>query len=244
MSQEPNVSAGDVTAPAHDTLSDDLECGSGWRESGWMRIVIAAISSIVVVALLGLVASIIFSNEPPELATNGLGAVADPPRPIADFALTDQHGNTVNFSDFRGKPVLLFFGYTHCPDVCPTTLGEFRFIRTRLGEDADRVHFVFISVDGTRDTPEVLAAYLNMFEGSFVGLTGPEDVVAQIGQQFSVFFEISGATGTPSAAGYFVDHTAYTYLIDAEGQLIVTYPFSADPSGIAGDIRTVLERET
>lgn len=166
--------------------------------------------------------------------------VMDPPKELANFTLTNQDGQPLSLSDLQGKPVLLFFGFTHCPDVCPTTMAEFRQIKRDLGDQGGDLAYVFVSVDGTRDTPEVLKPYLAQFDPAFIGLTGTEDKVRQIGGDYFVFFNHSPVEGTPSAAGYSVDHTSFTYLIDAEGKLRFIYPFQAPREMIVGDIQGIL----
>ncbi len=98
----------------------------------------------------------------------------DPPKALTDFTLPDDKGDALTFSSLQGKYTLMFFGYTHCPDYCPTTLAHWTLIKTALGSDADKLNFVFISVDGERDTPEVMQRYLSRFDDSFIGLTGDE----------------------------------------------------------------------
>lgn len=181
-----------------------------------------------------------------EAATDATGLnverkqVLDPPKELAEFTLTNQNGGPLSSSELRGKPVLLFFGFTHCPDVCPTTLAQFRQIKGDLGERGDEVNYVFISVDGSRDTPEVVKAYVEQFDSEFVGLTGAEDEVRAIGGDYFVYFNRAAPEGTPSAAGYSVDHTAFTYLIDTEGKLRVIYPFQTPREMIVADIENLI----
>jgi protein SCO1/2 len=166
--------------------------------------------------------------------------VVDPPKELAEFTLTNQDGQPLSLSDLRGKPVLLFFGFTHCPDICPATLAQFRQVKRDLGERGGDVDFVFISVDGSRDTPEAVKAYVEQFDPEFVGLTGSEDEVRAIGGDFFVFFNRAQTEGTPSAAGYSVDHTTFTYLIDAGGSLRTIYPFQAPREMMVEDIEGLL----
>ncbi len=166
--------------------------------------------------------------------------VIEPPKELAEFKLTDQEGQPLSLSDLRGKPVLLFFGFTHCPDVCPTTLAQFRQVKRDLGERGADLNFVFISVDGSRDTPDVVREYIEQFDPAFIGLTGEEDTVRSIGGDYFVYFNRAQTEGTPSAAGYSVDHTTYTYLIDAEGKLRVIYPFQAPREMIVEDISELI----
>ena len=117
------------------------------------------------------------------------GARVDPPHRLQDFTLTSQTGAPLSLSDLRGRAVLMFFGYTHCPDVCPTTLADYTRIKQALGGDADKVAFMFISVDGKRDTPDVLAQYLHQFDDQFIGLTADEATLKRIGAEYGLLFQ-------------------------------------------------------
>lgn len=166
------------------------------------------------------------------------GARIDPPRELTDFTLTSQDGTPVSLSDLKGKPVLMFFGYTFCPDVCPTTLAEFVHVKRNLGEEADRVAFVFVSVDGERDTPEVLARHLSAFDKDFIGLQGEEATLRQISNDYGLYYKKNEVEGT--SAAYLVDHTAASYLIDPEGRLHMIYPYGTPPEVMTADVRELL----
>jgi len=167
--------------------------------------------------------------------------VVEPPKQLVDFEMPSNTGEDVKLSDFRGKPVLLFFGYTHCPDYCPTTLGEFKQIKKQLGEQGDDVAYVFISVDGERDTPDVLNRYVTTFDPSFVGLQGTSENLQPIAKDYGLYAKKN--TQVESAGGYLVDHTVVTYLIDKQGQLRVFYPFGVQPSTISTDVETMLKEQ-
>lgn len=166
------------------------------------------------------------------------GTVLDPPRAVADFTLTDQAGQPFHLSDLAGKPALLFFGYTNCPDVCPTTLAEFKRVKALLGDDAAKVAFVFVSVDGARDTPERLAAYVGAFDPDFIGLTGDEATLRRIGQDYGLFFQ---RTDYGSDDNYLVDHTASSFVIGPEGKLRVVIPYATEPAAIVARLRPLLD---
>lgn len=166
------------------------------------------------------------------------GTIFDPPREVGDFTLTSHTGQPLSLSDLEGKAVMLFFGYTHCPDVCPTTLAEFKRVKNLLGDTASEVAFVFVSVDGERDTPERLAAYVGAFDPDFIGLTGDDAAIRAIGQDYGLFYQRS--TYDESAAGYLVDHTASTFVLGPEGRLRIVYPYQTDPAIVADGIRRVL----
>jgi protein SCO1/2 len=166
------------------------------------------------------------------------GTVLDPPKPIQDFALTDQNGGTFRLGDQQGNVVLLFFGYTFCPDVCPTTLGTWKRVHETLGADAQDVRFVFVTVDPERDTPERLKQHLEAFGSDFIGLTGSPEELQPVYQAFGVYFEKDAET--ESAAGYLVNHTASTFVIDPEGRWRLKFSFGASDEDIVHDIKQLL----
>ncbi len=195
---------------------------------------VIAIAAIALYSLLG-------SGAAPEPTPMVEGVTAvEPPIVPANFTLVDQTGADVSLSDLNGKLTLLFFGYTHCPDFCPTTLDEFKRIRTMLEEDASDVQFVFVSVDGERDTTERMADYLRVrgVDDFVMGLTGSEAEVQAAGQPFGLFFERNGTT--TSAEAYLVDHTTQSYLLDRDGQVRVVYSYSVEPDAIVDNIRRYL----
>ncbi|MEJ5239867.1 MAG: SCO family protein [Anaerolineales bacterium] len=169
------------------------------------------------------------------------GTVYEPPLPAADFTLIQTDGTPFRLSDRHGKIVLLFFGYTYCPDVCPTTLAELRQALSALDEkQRQQVEVVFISVDPARDTPERAQEYARRFSPSFIGLSGSEEALQPIWQAYGVYREIQSSD---SAAGYLVAHSARVYLIDPNGYLRLTFPFGIAPDDIAHDLKNIL-RET
>lgn len=176
-------------------------------------------------------------DELEEAGFDGSTAI-DPPGEMSDFTLTNQNGEPTNLSDLRGKYVLLTFGYTHCPDVCPLTLNEFRRVRDSLGELAENVEFVFISVDGQRDTPDAIKQYFETRKlDGFIGLTGDEADLLALGTDYGLFFEIGDHT---SKGGYLVNHTVGSYLLDLNGHWIMRYQFGALPSMIVKDLETFI----
>jgi len=162
----------------------------------------------------------------------------DPPREMPDFTLINQDGEPLSLSDMQGKPVLLSFGYTNCPDVCPLTLNEYRQIQEELEELGDEVTFVFISVDGQRDTPEMLKRYFAVRGiDDFIGLTGEEADLRRLGVNYGLYFEY----GEPDENGYYlVDHTASSFLLDANGNWIMSYAFGTDRTVIVEDLRELI----
>lgn len=144
------------------------------------------------------------------------------------FSLTDHSGRAVTERDFAGKPVAVFFGFTHCPDICPTTLGEFAAYMEALGDDAARIHWLFVTVDPERDTVAHLAQYMGLFDPRVVGLTGTEAQVADAARRFRVSFRRVPLEG----GGYTMDHTASTFLLDARGRFAGTIDFK-EPDTVA-----------
>ncbi len=153
----------------------------------------------------------------------------------ADFRLTDHHGKTRTLADFRGKAVVLFFGYTHCPDVCPTTLADLARAMQLLGKDADRVQVLFITVDPERDKPEMLAQYVPAFYPSFLGLYGDAQATAQAAKAFYVAYE-----KRPAASGYNMDHSVGTFMADPAGKVRLRAPLAQRADWLADDIRLLL----
>jgi protein SCO1/2 len=138
----------------------------------------------------------------------------------APFTLRDPDGRRVALADFRGKLVLLYFGYATCPDVCPTDLAQVGLAVRALGAAAAQVQPVFVTLDPQRDTPAVLREYATVFHPRFVSLTGTEDEVRRVATDYKVFFEKVPLPG----GGYAIDHTAYTFLLDREGKFVILFP--------------------
>ncbi len=166
------------------------------------------------------------------------GTVLDPPRALADFTLTDQTGAPFRLSDLRGRAALVFFGFTHCPDVCPATLAEFKRVKAQLGSRAPEVAFVFVSVDGARDTPERLAEYVGAFDPAFIGLTGDDATLRPIAREFGVYYQAVKPEG--SQVDYLVDHTASSFALDREGRLAIVFSYGTPPEAIARRVRDLL----
>jgi len=168
------------------------------------------------------------------------GSLIEPPIPAEDFKLTDQYGDTFQLSDHIGEVVLIFFGYTNCPDVCPVTLSEFKRVKTKLGEKSEQVQFVYITVDPERDTVERIGAHLENFDPSFVGLTGDTADLDPVWKAYGVY---AAKVDSGSAAGYLVDHTARVYAIDINGNLRLTYPFEIGSDALAADVQYLVDEE-
>ena len=167
------------------------------------------------------------------------GAVLQSPQPAQNFSLMSHVGQRVALNDFRGKIVLLYFGYTICPDVCPTTLAELSKTRKMLGKDADQIQVLMVTVDPERDTLPVLADYMTHFHPSFLGLTGTPDEIAQAATPFGVFYE---KETSDSALGYLVNHTATVMIVDRNGYLRIVFPFGTTAEDIAADLKYLIQK--
>lgn len=155
-----------------------------------------------------------------------------------ELRLTDHTGQRRTLADFRGRVVLLFFGFTHCPDVCPTALATLAQARSQLGEDASRVQGLFVTVDPKRDTPEVLAKYVTAFDPTFLGLYGNEAATERVAQEFKIFYH---AQKPDTHGAYGVDHSGQVYVIDTGGRLrLYIRSHDAAPEAIANDLRLLL----
>jgi protein SCO1/2 len=168
------------------------------------------------------------------------GSLIEPPIKAPEIALIDQDGQPFRLSDHLGKVVLVFYGYTNCPDVCPLTLSDFKLIKADLGEKANQVTFVFVTVDPERDTQDRLKAYLSNFDTTFTGLTGSRPALESVWKTYGVY---QAKQETGSAAGYLVDHTARTYAIDKKGNLRLTYPFEMERQAMLDDVRQLIKEQ-
>jgi protein SCO1/2 len=195
-----------------------------WRSSISRRLAIA----VAATAVLG--ATTAAASPAPERTL-----LASQPRPIRDFALTGADGKTLRLSDLSGAPALLFFGFAHCPTVCPMALTKLRTLEQRYARDLGKTRIVVISVDGERDTPEMLSGWLKPISPTFVGLTGPTNTVHDIASQFSAAF----FKGTVQPTGdYLVEHNSQIFLLDAQSRLRATF-FDAPVEVIAQVTRSV-----
>lgn len=156
------------------------------------------------------------------------------------FQLKDFDGKPRALSDFKGKVVFVFFGFTQCPDVCPTTMAELAEVRRRLGADGDRVQGIFVSVDPERDTPVLLKAYLTGMDPSFIGLTGSLAEIESTAREFKVFYQKVPTSG----GGYTMDHTAGAYVFDPSGQVRLFVRYGLGVDALTADLRQLLAPAT
>lgn len=155
-----------------------------------------------------------------------------------DFQLTDHNGQPRALADFKGKVVLLYFGYTHCPDMCPATLAQMAQVRSELGAQGDRVQGLFVTVDPERDTPQVLAQYVPAFDPSFLGLYGDAATTAALAKEFKTYF---GAQKADAQGDYTVDHSGGVYVFDPRGRLRLMLRPGAGVDAMAADVAILLK---
>ena len=169
-------------------------------------------------------------------AMGGVSKVAQPAAIGGPFQLTDQNGKAVTDKSLRGKPTLIFFGYTHCPDVCPTSLFEMSEVLRAMGKDADKVNALFISVDPERDTPATMKEYLSSFDPHLEGLSGDPAETAKVITSYRVY-----AKKVPTKDGdYTMDHTALIYLMDRDGRFVSPFNLKRTPEEAAADLKKYL----
>lgn len=182
-----------------------------------------------------LLVTLLAACEEPRLPSPFHASDVSMPLAGADFRLTDHNGKQRTLADYRGKVVALFFGYTHCPDVCPTTLADLAQAMGMLDKDAGRVQVLFVTVDPERDKPEMLVNYVSAFHPSFLGLYGDAAATQQAAKAFFVAYQKQ-----PTTSGYNVDHSAGTFLVDPQGRVRLRAPFAQRAAWLADDIRLLL----
>lgn len=197
------------------------------KKTWWMGLVIAAVASLLLTAC---------SVFKPAFR----GIELDKPLQVPDFSLTDQYGQTFTLSDQQGRAVMLFFGYTSCPDVCPTTLASWKKVYKELDKDSDKVRFVFITVDPERDTPERLGLHINAFNPDFIALTGTKEDLQPIYDFFSVVHDRQEVP--ESALGYLINHTSSSFLLDPQGLWRLRETYGTPPEDVSHDIQLILKQ--
>jgi len=167
------------------------------------------------------------------------GTLYDPALPAPEIELTRDNGSNFRLSELRGDVVLLFFGYASCPDVCPTTLSDLRKVGEELGNAADNIKVVFVTVDPERDTPQKIQEYVSIFNPSFIGLSGSIDDLEPVWKDYGVYREIDQDTST--ATGYLVTHSARVYVIDRDGNLRLSYTYGTPAEDIEHDLKLLFK---
>jgi protein SCO1 len=154
-----------------------------------------------------------------------------------ELALTDHNGKPRTLADFRGKVVVVFFGFIHCPDVCPTTLADLATVAGELGKDAENMQVLFVTVDPERDKPDVLRQYVPSFNPAFLGLYGDADATARAAKEFKIFYQKQALPG----GSYTLDHSAGTYVLDRQGRLRLFAQYGQGAATLLHDIRILLQ---
>lgn len=153
------------------------------------------------------------------------------------FSLTDHNGQPRTLADFKGKVVVIFFGYTQCPDVCPTSMSELAQAKQLLGADGDKLQGLFVSIDPERDTPEVMKAYMASFDPSFMALYAQPDKLPEVAKSFRIYYKkVDGKTPT----SYTMDHSAGSYVYDTQGRLRLYHRYGSGAPALAGDLKKLL----
>lgn len=215
------------------------------------RLVLAGVLLLVV---LGIAGAHLWGGRPPslQLGSNAddlidrpgsyYGATFDPPRQAPDFVLYDQYGDEYRLHEQRGNVVVMFFGYTSCPDVCPGTLAQYRHVKRLLQEKledaADRVQFVFVTVDPQRDTQKRLREYISLFDSDFKGLWADADTLQQVWRDYGIIVERVDAP--ESSAGYLINHSATSYVLDAQGNLRLVHFYGMADEQVAHDLEQLI----
>ncbi|MFC6489290.1 SCO family protein [Nitratireductor sp. GCM10026969] len=184
-----------------------------------------------VAATLAVFTMLVVSNAPNGVQQTGVADIGGP------FALTDETGARVTEADLHGKPSAIFFGFTFCPDVCPTTLFELSGLIDRLGPEADKMNWVFVSVDWERDGPQELQDYLQAFDGRIRGFSGTKEEIEAVTEAYKVFYE---RVPTEDGGDYTINHTASVYLMDAEGGFFGTLGYGEDPDTMLAKLKRLV----
>ena len=194
------------------------------RWTAWLAVLLVAVATLFLLLSGQFRDSLLGTGDGSGIASGG-----------GPFTLVDTTGATVTEQDFLGKPTAFFFGFTHCPDVCPTTLYEMTTWLGDLGADADRLNVVFVSVDPDRDTPDTLADYMSAFDERMVGLTGSQEQVDAIAKAFRVYVR-----KVDQDDGYTLDHTATVYLMDATGRFVGTIAYGESDEMALGKLKRLI----
>ncbi len=199
------------------------------------RLLIVILAGFLVGALGGAAALIVTSSaQRPKVETTGTALIGGP------FTLVDQNGKTVTDRDFRGKYMLIFFGFTHCPDICPAELQVMSAALDALGSKADEVVPIFVTLDPERDTPEAVGAYVKNFGKNFVGLTGSPTAIANAAKTYRVTYSKLEYKGKDGNYSYSVDHSALVYLMDKDGQYLINFTYGTPAAKMTETMRSYL----
>ena len=197
-----------------------------------VQVTVGAIAGLVIAA-----AVVWWTVEPPPTVVRLTEAVASGPQVGGPFTLTDHTGRTVSEADFAGRFMLIYFGFTYCPDICPTEMQTFAEVMDRLGPLSERVQPILVTVDPARDTPEHLAGYVSLFHPRLVGLTGTEAQIAQMARAYRVYY---AKTDVRDAETYMMDHSAAVYLMGPDGAFVSIFGKGVPADRMADQIRAKL----
>jgi len=200
------------------------------------RILIVIVLALAAAGALGAAWVSLVASPVPRLATSGTAAIGGP------FTLVSTNGDNVTDQTYRGKWLLIFFGFTFCPDACPTALNNISVALEKLGADADKLQPLFVTVDPHRDTREVMAEYLKSFDSRIIGLTGPQDQIDRVVKEYRVY--VASQTSDAGDDNYFVSHSAYIYLMDPQGKFVNVIQGSEGGEEIAAWLRKQMTRRT
>ena len=200
------------------------------------RILIVIVLALAAAGALGAAWVSLVASPVPRLATSGTAAIGGP------FTLVSTNGDNVTDQTYRGKWLLIFFGFTFCPDACPTALNNISVALEKLGADADKLQPLFVTVDPHRDTREVMAEYLKSFDSRIIGLTGPQDQIDRVVKEYRVY--VASQKSDAGDDNYFVSHSAYIYLMDPQGKFVNVIQGSEGGEEIAAWLRKQMTRRT
>lgn len=198
------------------------------------RLLTIVVAGFLIGALAGAGALMLTREPSAGVATSGKALVGGP------FTLVDQHGKTVSDKDFRGRYMLVFFGFTHCPDICPAELQVMAAALDELGPKAEKVVPIFITLDPERDTPEVTGNYVKNFGKNFVGLSGSTEAIAEAAKAYRVAFSKFEYKGQDSNYGYSIDHSALVYLMSPGGEYVTHFPYGTPAQKMSETLRRYL----
>ncbi len=178
------------------------------------------------------------SDKPADATASGFAGIDITGADYATgFSLTDHNGQTRSLADFKGKVVVIFFGYTQCPDVCPTSMSEMAQAKQLLGADGDKLQGLFVSVDPERDTPEIMKEYMGSFDPTFLALYAQPDKLPEVAKSFRIYYKkVDGKTPT----SYTMDHSAGSYVYDTQGRLRLYHRYGSGAPALAGDLKKLL----
>lgn len=207
----------------------------------FLGVIICGLLLVGIAVMLSVRQSLNAPTPTPPQPTNIPGVILlDPPRELVDFTLPASTGQPLSLSDLQGKYTLLFFGYTHCPDFCPLTLTHWKSMKAILDEAGADLNYVFVSVDGERDTPEVMARYVSRFDPAFIGLSGEAATLENIGPDYGLDYTLH----TEEGENYSVDHTTRTFLIDSQGRMVATFAFDVPEEVVVETIQSIMPDAT